>query len=284
MPNGARLRFEKSLVAVARWVPNPLKHAILGRPSEPTRLAMAIHTILNRLPVDQYPILNCSGPLEGFRMRVDWRNHRGFVYGSWEPDVVDAISDHVSEGMLVLDVGAQSGFYTLLLSRLVGSSGKVVAFEPLPANFRVLVENIEMNGLQNVTARPEAVVDKPGTMEFNVPPKDSNLIAGPLSAEEERPAIAVPGTAIDAFADEIGRPIDFIKMDIEGAEGLAIRGATAVLCNQHPILLVELHNMDSKRRDHEVVAQLLKLGYSIEWLGEISWTSHILARWAPRNL
>ncbi|MGC2280676.1 MAG: hypothetical protein WA603_11710, partial [Candidatus Acidiferrales bacterium] len=75
-------------------------------------------------------------------MRVDWQIHRSFAYGTWEPEVVQAVQQEVTAGMNVLDLGAQSGFYTLLLSRLVGPEGRVFAFEPLPANFRLLDENV----------------------------------------------------------------------------------------------------------------------------------------------
>jgi tRNA A58 N-methylase Trm61 len=71
-------------------------------------------------------------------MRVDWQIHRSFVYGSWEPEVVGMIKQQVTAGMRVLDLGAQSGFYSLLFSKLVGPQGSVIAFEPLPANYRLL--------------------------------------------------------------------------------------------------------------------------------------------------
>lgn len=269
---------ERYLVATARWVPKSFRSAILGSPSDPTLFATALHSMLNKLPVDEYPILKCGGPLQGFRMRVDWRNHRSFAYGSWEPEVVEAISRSVSPGMTVLDLGAQSGFFSLLLARLVGPSGSVVAFEPLPANFRVLAENIQLNRLNNVTARPEAVTDYSGTLEFSVPDSSSNLIAGPLSPGEDRPTILVPAISLDAFAREIDRPIHFIKMDVEGAEGLVLRGASSLLNSCRPTMLIEVHNMDGKSRNHEVIPELEKLGYSIEWLGQLSWTCHILAR------
>lgn len=273
------MHIERYLAATVRWMPNRIKSAVLGKRSAPSRLATAIHSILNRLPVEPYPVLDCSGPLAGFRMRVDWKNHRSFAYGNWEPEVVDVISRCVSTGMTALDLGAQSGFYSLLLSRLVGPSGTVVAFEPLPANYRVLLENIELNGLNNITARPEAVTEAPGTMEFEVPGSDSNLIAGPLLPDDARPMVLVPTISLDALAREIGPRIDFIKIDVEGAENQVLRGAASVLNSCRPTMLIELHNMDGKSRTHDVVTELIEVGYRIEWLGELSWTSHILARW-----
>ena len=73
-------------------------------------------------------------------------------------------------GMTALDIGAQSGFYTLLLSKLVGSKGKVIAFEPLPANYRLLDENVGLNGVENVIVEHQAVADHTGEMIFSSPP------------------------------------------------------------------------------------------------------------------
>jgi len=64
-------------------------------------------------------------------MRVDWMSQRSFIYGSWEPEVQQAFGGLVREGRRALDIGAHIGYYTLLLSKLVGNSGKVIAFEPL---------------------------------------------------------------------------------------------------------------------------------------------------------
>ena len=126
---------QRIISRVADYVPLRIKVALRGQRGSPRRLANFIHCFLNRLPTERYPILPCGGVLKGFRMRVDWQIHRGFVYGSWEPEVVESIQKHVVARMTVLDIGAQSGFYSLLLSRLVGGEGRVFAFEPFPQIF-----------------------------------------------------------------------------------------------------------------------------------------------------
>jgi hypothetical protein len=160
---------ENIISRVAECIPLRIKIALRGDRASPSRLANVIHSLLNRLAVERYPILPCGGVLKGFRMRVDWQLHRSFAYGSWEPEVVRSIQKHVIPGTTVLDIGAQSGFYSLLLSRLVGLEGMVVAFEPLPANFRVLEENLNLNKVQNVTIRREAVSDRTGEISFRRP-------------------------------------------------------------------------------------------------------------------
>ncbi|MGH9708781.1 MAG: FkbM family methyltransferase, partial [Candidatus Acidiferrales bacterium] len=139
-------------------------------------MANAIHSLLNRLPAERYPILECGGALKGFRMRLDWQIHRSFAYGSWEPEVVDAIERNVTRGMTAIDIGAHGGFYSLLFSKTVGPGGRVFAFEPLPANSRVLEENILLNDIHNIFPRHEAVADITGELTFQFPHHNLSLV------------------------------------------------------------------------------------------------------------
>jgi FkbM family methyltransferase len=217
-------------------------------------------------------------------MRVDWQLHRSFAYGSWEPEVVRSIQDHVHSGTRVLDIGAQSGFYSLLLSRLVGPEGTVFAFEPLPANFRILEENLGLNSIQNVMIRREAVSDFSGNISFDFPREEVSLIAGPLLASDNLGTFQVPAISLDEFVRQTGGPIHFIKMDVEGAETAVLRGAVQTLKAFHPSMVVELHHDLPQDGLHPAITLLQELGYQIEWLNEVAYRSHIFARWIPSNI
>ncbi len=182
---------------LASCVPLSVRIALIGRRSSPTWLANTIHRILNRATAERFPVLPCGGALKGFHMRVDWRMHRSFAYGSWEPEVVEVVRQYVKPGMTALDIGAQSGYFSLLLSKLVGPGGNVIAFEPLPANFRVLEENVHLNGLTNVTVRREAVAEHSGEMSFEFPSDEPNLIAGPVQDGESKGTFTVQGISLD---------------------------------------------------------------------------------------
>jgi FkbM family methyltransferase len=273
------MNFQGIVAAVAEWIPVRVKTALKGKRSSPSRFARVVHSILNRLSNDRYPILPCAGVLRGFKMRVDWRIHRGFAYGSWEPEVVETIQRVVGPGMTALDIGAQSGFYSLLLSRLVGPRGKVVAFEPLPANYRLLDENLAINGIQNVVARHEAVADFPGEMQFSFPHHEASLVAGPLLPGESTGTFPVPCTTLDQYAVESSDKIQFIKMDVEGAETAVLLGARNLLGALHPCMMIELHFSENQSGPHPALAIVEEMGYGIEWLGEVGATAHILARW-----
>jgi FkbM family methyltransferase len=274
---------ETIISRVAEYIPLRIKIALRGDRAAPSRLANTIHSFLNRLATDRYPILPCGGVLKGFRMRVDWQLHRSFAYGSWEPEVVRSIQYHVQSGTRVLDIGAQSGFYSLLLSRLVGPEGMVFAFEPLPANFRILEENLSLNSIQNVTVRREAVSDFSGDLSFEFPHEEASLIAGPLLESDNVGTFQVPAISLDDFVHQTGQPIQFIKMDVEGAETAVLRGGAQTLRTYHPSLVVELHHDHPQEGLHPAVPFLKELGYQIEWLNEVGYRSHIFAHWIPNS-
>ena len=250
----------------------------------PAGLLTSIHSFLNRLAAERYPILPCGGVLKGFRMRVDWQLHRSFAYGSWEPEVVRSIQKHVHPGTRVLDIGAQSGFYSLLLSRLVGPEGMVFAFEPLPANFRILEENLSMNNIQNVMIRREAVSDLSGKIIFEFPREEASLIAGPLLESDNLGTFQVPAISLDDFVRQTGQPIQFIKMDVEGAETAVLQRCSSNSETFHPSMVIELHHDLPQDGLHPAITLLTELGYQIEWLNEVAYRSHIFARWIPSNI
>ncbi len=273
------MEIHKLITRVAAYIPQPIKTALRGDHGSPNRLANIIHRFLNRLPGDRYPVLACGGRLKGYRMRVDWQIHRAFIYDSWEPEVTHVLDRIVAPGMTVADVGAQSGFYTLLLSKRVGAKGQVIAFEPLPANFRLLEENLRLNKIDNVLVRREAVADRTGVLNFQFPSDEPSLIAGPLLPEDSTGTFDVPCVSLDDFVARQQISLDVIKMDVEGAEGSVIQGAMKTLEKFHPALIIELHDAGAQPRLHPVPVRLQAMGYSIEWLDERPDTTHILAVW-----
>jgi len=266
---------------VADYIPLRVKVALRGDRGSPNRLASIVHSLLNRLPAERYPVLLCGGALKGYRMRVDWQIHRSFVYGSWEPEVVRSIQSHVKRGMRVLDIGAQSGFYSLLLARLIGPEGLVFAFEPLPANYRILEENVSLNHISNVVVIREAVSDQSGEISFEFPHEEASLVAGPILEGDSLGTFRVPSISLDDFAHQTGHHVHFIKMDVEGAETAVLRGAVQTLRTSHPTMMIELHYNSSQQGQHPAISLLQELGYQIEWLNEVNYRSHIFAQWIP---
>jgi FkbM family methyltransferase len=177
----------------------------------------------------------------------------------------------VRPGDVVYDCGANLGLYCRYL---IGSleAGRVIAFEPSPDNRALLAQNLALGGIADrVTVMPMALGDEDGMAEFQVDDMQSasgtlskvtggepcvgrkNLGLGPLIEQ-------VLCRKLDTLVAEAGLPPpDAIKIDVEGAEGLLLRGAAGLLREHGPRLLIELHGPEMAR---DVVVQLDRLGYT----------------------
>ena len=267
------------ITSIAGLIPNRAKAILLGSPSKPSRPAALIHRILNRIPGEPYPCLPCTGALEGYRMKVDWSRFRAFIYGTWEPEIVKAITEVVRDGFVAIDVGAHLGYYALILSRIVGSNGRVIAFEPIPSNFRILSDNIGLNRCNNIQAVNKAVSDRSGQFEGTLPTESALPSSFTLLKNKGANKIRVEVVSLDDFLKDWDRPIDFVQIDVEGAEGSVIRGARKTIESYHPILLVEIHHFGAHLASSEVPRQLMELDYELNWLLKWEDTSHVLATW-----
>lgn len=158
-------------------------------------------------------------------------------YGSYEEEVAQIFYREIKQGMTVLDIGAHIGYFTLIAAKLVGEKGKVFAFEPEPTNLSFLLKNIEVNGYKNIIPVPKAVSDETGkTLLFLSP--DNTGDHRIYSCYDDREFIEVETTALDEFFKGFEDKIDFIKMDIQGAEMKALRGMTEVMRRNKSLKMV----------------------------------------------
>ena len=146
---------------------------------------------------------------------------------------------------VILDGGANVGLYSQLFSRLVGPKGKVFAFEPSPPTFAQLEKNLFESGTKNVDAYPFALGHEHGRSTIHLP----DGVSGHASLEPHVDAwgyvpvepYEVEVRRLDDWAEEIGlERLDFVKLDLEGAEPLAIEGASATLRRHLPSIHLEL--------------------------------------------
>jgi len=162
--------------------------------------------------------------------------------GAYERDLVALFKRVLAPGMVALDVGANIGYFSVLAAGLVGETGLVHAFEPAPACFSQLKRNLA--AFPWADASPFAVADAPGIARFHFSEKPSQTGWGSLLSEESAAMqeTDVPVITLDRWVAEQGiRRLDFIKMDVEGAEVRALRGATEVLRRFRPIVVAELN-------------------------------------------
>lgn len=178
------------------------------------------------------------------------------------------MKSYLQPGMVVFDLGAHHGFYTLLAANLVGPTGKVIAFEPSPSERRKLIWHIRLNRCRQVKVEPFAVSDSEGTMKLYLT-KDNS--ANSLSTPEISPVVSevtVQVTSLDKYCkcNDINR-IDLIKMDVEGAELLVLQGAQWVLSALRPVIITEINRHTMARFGYtptDLVAFLERHGYRLQ--------------------
>jgi FkbM family methyltransferase len=181
------------------------------------------------------------------------------VLGNWEASETSWFLRVVKPGDIIVDAGANTGYYTLIGSRLVGEKGKVYAFEPEPANFELLQKNVRLNGLGNVVLERKALSNRNGTVQLFIAGtnKGDHRIYQPKG--ESRPAIDVEAVRLDEYFKDQERAIAFLKMDTQGAEGLILEGMTGLLegRSHRPTIFMEFwpHGLNGMGTD---AAALLK--------------------------
>jgi FkbM family methyltransferase len=164
---------------------------------------------------------------------------RGLGYEVYE---LELFKQRIKPNMVVVDVGANNGYYALVASRLVGPHGRVYAFEPEARNYGLLVKGMRRNRCANLVAVPKAVSNCHGTTTLFL---DRVNAGGPSLAIANIPEGAgsetVATVTLDAFfAHTVGdMRVDVLKIDIQGAEGLAFAGADRILCRNDVIIMME---------------------------------------------
>jgi FkbM family methyltransferase len=168
---------------------------------------------------------------------------------TYEPREYKLVCRLIKPGMTCIDVGANQGFYTVLLCRLSGPSGRVVAFEPIPHLRNRLRRNLQINSCSNGVIEPFAVSEGSGVSPFYISLQGKESYSGLRSAtiEGKQDIISVALVTLDAYAAEHELvTIDFLKLDAEGAELEILRGAEHVLTQTRPVIMCEIADVRTR--------------------------------------
>ena len=216
------------------------------------------------------PIL--QGRLRGTKWIVGAGEH-GYWLGSYEMNKRLAFEREIPNGAVLYDIGANVGYFSLLAAKLVGPEGRVYAFEPLPRNIEFLRKHIKINKFENIEVVDAAVSDHSGEAHFDL---GASSAMGHLA---DSGGIQVRMVALDEMleAGEL-RPPNYMKVDVEGAEYEALKGARKVLEQFHPVLFLDTH----QREAHLPTIELLQsLGYEFEILDgkPLTATKELIARY-----
>ena len=181
----------------------------------------------------------------GVRMFLppNWRGVAKLIYAfrdDYEPELL-YLERVLSPGKVFVDAGANFGIYTLLASKIVGEAGRVISFEPSSRVFPVLRRNISLNGFRNVLALPLALTDKPGRARlYYHSAVGCDSLGKDASFEQDAHTEEIVTESLDNVLKHtsVGR-VDVIKMDVQGAEELALRGAKEIVASTRPVVIFE---------------------------------------------
>lgn len=208
-----------------------VKSVVKGRGFEKVPGMVFLYNLMFSLVTPKKPVL--LNDCQGSRMYVDPRDQAISRFlmldGVYEPEETKMFKDTIKPGMVVLDIGANIGYYTLIASKLVGDTGKVYAFEPVPRNYQFLKKNVQINNYTNVVTIPKALSNKKGKQKIFVNSRQfgsCSLFEGCVACDY---SVTIETLTMDEFFKTHNKKIDLIKMDVEGAEGLILEGSKEIL-------------------------------------------------------
>lgn len=170
-------------------------------------------------------------------------SNTAYILGTYEAEAFEQLKPYLSEDDIILDVGANLGYFSLFFSK-TSPRGKVFAFEPIPASKKLLDIHLAKNNITNVSTYETGISNEIGAIEFTF---SENLAANTYKSESPIYAnskkINVEVTTIDAFVTQQNlKKLDFIKIDVEGAELDVLKGAEKTLYTLKPKLLLATHD------------------------------------------
>ncbi|ALD21900.1 hypothetical protein AM218_12655 [Hymenobacter sp. DG25A] len=173
------------------------------------------------------------------------------------------LSKIVQPGFVCVDIGANLGYYSVALSRLVGPQGRVLAVEPIPLFQQIWQDNVRLSGYDNLTLLPYALGGENATVQMGTPERDGLLhhgmtkVAASNTQEQYARTYEVPMRVPDELFADLPR-LDFVKCDVEGFEYEVFRHMQHTLRRFRPLIQTELNGLENRR---QVTALLETLGY-----------------------
>jgi FkbM family methyltransferase len=254
-------------------IPGKLASFTAGKGLSKLPLVLWIHSFFYRRLQPTGIVLT---DVQGSKMYVDSRDVgvTPFLleWGFYEKYETELFKRLVKKGMVVVDIGANIGYYTLLAAHLVGYEGKVFAFEPDPYNYNLLCKNIEVNGYRNVISIRKAVFSKSGEMKLFL---DKINLGGHSLSEanvDKSASITVEVTSLDEYFKNTDYKIDVIKMDIQGSEMDVLKGMTNTIKENDNLKIITefwpmgLRNSGSSPKDF--LNRLIEFGFAIYQIGQ----------------
>lgn len=222
-------------------------------------------------PKDIFPITKIvDNPYYG---KIKCFNNNDLVSNSilkgeiWENDIYQNIfKKYVKENVTILDCGTYIGSHTILLSKL-NPNNDIIGFEMMPEHYKLLVDNIKLNNLENVLVFNTALDEKVGFTQMpNKSYIENGVNFGAISLLSEKTNIKIPTLTLDYILPFINesKPVQFIKIDVEGYEINLLNGAKELLKKYKPTILIEIWNGTDKFTKSDIWTFLVNLNYKLK--------------------
>lgn len=182
----------------------------------------------------------------------DWLGQYVYLTGEYEPPTARVIKNLLKPGDSFIDIGANSGFFTLLAAKKVGPAGKVLGFEPVPSMRQRLLDNLDLNGFAHVQIHPIALSDHKGSLPLHEGPVGHKGTSSLREISESEATIIVETMPLDELPD-LPATINGVKIDVEGAEQLVINGMENVIDTHHPWIVIEMTEQYLQAFDHHAI-------------------------------
>jgi len=202
--------------------------------------------------------------------------------GVFEPYTTQVIKRNISSGDIVIDIGANIGYFTLIMAKCIRENGKVFSFEPEPKNFELLKKNVEINNYSNVILEKKAIGNKTGTTNLYLADKKNNVFSSGMHrifrsdlVSQIPDPISVNIIKLDDYLQDLKfiKKIRLIKIDVEGAEFDVLKGMNKILDENKEIEIVmefsseNLEDYGSNTPD--VVDFLMNKGFKLSIINEV---------------
>jgi len=207
--------------------------------------------------------------INGYKMHLDLKNDNGisqelFKYRRREHFSTDFVinSKIIKRGDVVLDLGANIGYYALIESGLVGDNGMVYAIEPVSGNFNNLEKNIRLNNIENIKTFRLAVGDQNKDIDIHIHEKGNWSSILPQKGKEYLSSEKISMVKVDDFVKAKNIKPSLVRMDVEGYEYAFLRGMKSIIENYSPQLLIEIHPHILSLKEKLEICDILKNNYS----------------------
>jgi FkbM family methyltransferase len=188
--------------------------------------------------------------------------------GTWEPEESEFFRKRLRPGMVVLDVGAHCGYFTLLFAERVGAGGRVIAIEAERHNHELLLQNVSSAGVANVRAIHAAAARESGIVTLSISPQNTGDHRA-YTWESGRDVVEVPALALDDLDPPLDA-LDVVKLDVQGTEHRAMEGMRRTISRFRPLMLVEFWPQGIRELGDDpadVLDTYRRLGFEITVLG-----------------